>query len=207
MGDVPIVVVNDGDVTALAGAASLKDTNILGIAMGTSEAVGYVNREGHLTGWLNELAFMPVDYNPNSMIDEWSGDYGCGVKYFSQDSVIKLAPAAGIDLDESFSPSEKLTVVQKHLAEGHEGAKQIFESMGYYLGYAIAHYADFYDIKHVLILGRVTSGQGGTLMLEKAREVLDVEFPDLAKIKLSLPDESDRRVGQSIAAAGLPEIK
>lgn len=207
MGDVPIVVVNDGDVTALAGAASLKDTNILGIAMGTSEAVGYVNREGHLTGWLNELAFMPVDYNPNSMIDEWSGDYGCGVKYFSQDSVIKLAPAAGIDLDESFSPAEKLTVVQKHLAEGHEGAKQIFESMGYYLGYAIAHYADFYDIKHVLILGRVTSGQGGTLMLEKAREVLDVEFPDLAKIKLSLPDESDRRVGQSIAAAGLPEIK
>jgi len=50
------------------------------------------------------------------------------------------------------SPAEKLTVVQKHLAEGHEGAKQIFESMGYYLGYAIAHYADFYDIKHVLIL-------------------------------------------------------
>ena len=32
------------------------------------------------------------------MEDEWSGDIGCGVKYFSQDGVIKLAPRAGIEL-------------------------------------------------------------------------------------------------------------
>lgn len=207
LGNVPIEVRNDGDVTALAGASALKDTNILGIAMGTSEAVGYVDSEGSLTGWLNELAFMPVDYNPKAMIDEWSGDYGCGVKYFSQDGVIKLASAAGIMLDENLSPAEKLQVVQNLLESGHEGARQIFESIGVCLGYAIGHYADFYDIKHLLILGRVTSGKGGTLMLEKAREVLNADFPELSNIAFHLPDESDRRVGQAIAAAGLTALK
>lgn len=204
LGNVPLEVKNDGDVTALAGAASLQDTNILGIAMGTSQAVGYVDGAGHITGRLNELAFMPVDYNPSAMVDEWSGDYGCGVKYFSQDAVIKLAPAAGIELDENLTPAEKLSVVQGFLEEGHQGAREIFESMGVYLGYAIGHYADFYDMKHVLILGRVTSGLGGTLMLEKARTVLETEFPELSQIAFHLPDESDRRVGQAIAAAGLP---
>ncbi|HHY10649.1 MAG TPA: ROK family protein [Firmicutes bacterium] len=206
MGNVPLEVRNDGEVTALAGASSLKDTNILGIAMGTSEAVGFVNEEGHLTGWLNELAFVPVDYNRQAMVDEWSGDYGCGVKYFSQDSVIKLAPAAGIDLSDDLTPAEKLSEVQKLLEEGHQGAREIFESIGRYLGYTIAHYGDFYEIKHLLILGRVTSGRGGALILEHAREVLDAEFPELAGIQLHLPDESDRRVGQAIAAAGLTKI-
>jgi predicted NBD/HSP70 family sugar kinase len=203
LGDVPIEVRNDGDVTALAGAASLQDTNILGIAMGTSEAAGYVDHQGSLTGWLNELAFVPVDYNPQAMVDEWSGDYGCGVKYFSQDGVIKLAPAAGIELDPKLTPAEKLNVVQQLLTEGHSGAEQIFQSIGRYLGYAIAHYSDFYDLKHVLILGRVTSGKGGALIKQQAEEVLKVEFPELAHVQFHLPEESDRRVGQAIAAAGL----
>jgi len=208
MGNVPIEVANDGDVTALAGAMNLNDTNVLGIAMGTSEAGGYVDGHGNITGWLNELAFVPVDYNPNSAVDEWSGDYGCGVKYFSQDAVIKLAPAAGITLDESLTPAEKLKVVQDLHAKGDERAAKIFESIGCYLGYTLAHYADFYDIKHVLILGRVTSGEGGNVILNTASKVLKEEFPELAeKIKLHLPDESNRRVGQSIAAASLPEIK
>ncbi len=83
--------------------------------MGTSEAVGYVDQSGNITGWLNELAFAPVDVSPNAMEDEWSGDIGCGVKYFSQDSVIKLAPAAGINLSESL-PAEKLKEVQGLMA-------------------------------------------------------------------------------------------
>ncbi|MGI6158380.1 MAG: ROK family protein, partial [Limnochordia bacterium] len=206
LGDVPIEVRNDGDVTALAGAASLQDTNILGIAMGTSEAAGYVDHQGSLTGWLNELAFVPVDYNPQAMVDEWSGDYGCGVKYFSQDGVIKLAPAAGIELDPKLTPAEKLNVVQQLLTEGHSGAEQIFQSIGRYLGYAIAHYSDFYDLKHVLILGRVTSGKGGALIKQQAEEVLKVEFPELAHVQFHLPEESDRRVGQAIAAAGLTPL-
>ncbi|MDD2268047.1 MAG: ROK family protein [Eubacteriales bacterium] len=207
-GDVPIEVANDGDVTALAGAMDLGEGEVLGIAMGTSEAGGYVDEHSNIMGWLNELAFVPVDYNLDSMVDEWSGDYGCGVKYFSQDAVIKLAPAAGIELDESLSPAEKLKVVQEKLEEGHEGAKKIFETIGVYFGYAIAYYARFYKIRHVLILGRVTSGEGGVLILAKAKEVLEKEFPELDKqICLNIPDENSRRVGQSVAAASLPEIR
>ena len=65
----------------------------------------------------------------------------------------------------------------------------------------------FYDIKHVLIMGRVTSGGGGVILLERAQEVLDIEFPELAKkVQLHIPDENSRRVGQSVAAASLPNI-
>ena len=208
IGDVPIEVANDGDVTALAGAMDLGVGEVLGIAMGTSEAGGYVDEHCNIMGWLNELAFVPVDYSLESMVDEWSGDYGCGVKYFSQDAVIKLAPAAGIELDESLSPAEKLKIVQKKLEEGHEGAKKIFETIGVYFGYAIAYYARFYHVRHVLIMGRVTSGEGGVLILAKAKEVLEKEFPELDKqISLNIPDENSRRVGQSVAAASLPEIR
>ncbi len=208
IGDVPVEVANDGDVTALAGAMSLEDNNVLGVAMGTSEAAGYVDGNGNITGWLNELAFVPVDFCRDAMVDEWSGDYGCGVKYFSQDAVIKLAPAAGIELDESLSPAEKLKVVQKLMEEGDSRAADIYETIGTYFGYTIAYYSTFYDIKHVLIMGRVTSGDGGVILLSKANEVLKTEFPELAeKIELHIPDEKARRVGQSVAAASLPEIK
>ncbi len=205
--DIPIEVANDGDVTALAGAMDLNDDSVLGVAMGTSEAAGYVDPDGNITGWLNELAFAPVDYNEDAMVDEWSGDWGCGVKYFSQDGVIKLAPYAGIELDENLSPAEKLKVVQGLMKNGDERAAAIYDTIGTYFGYAIAYYSEFYDIKHVLIMGRVTSGEGGVILLSKAQEVLDKEFPELAeKIKLHIPDEKSRRVGQSVAAASLPKI-
>jgi predicted NBD/HSP70 family sugar kinase len=207
-GGVPVEVRNDGDVTALAGAMSLNDTKILGIAMGTSEAAGYVNKDGNITGWLNELAFVPIDYNPQAMVCEWSGDYGCGVKYFSQDGVIKLASAANIELKEDLTPAEKLKVVQKLMDANDPRAVKIYETIGSYLGYSIGYYAEFYDIKHLLILGRVTSGEGGNIILKIAEEILHDEFPELAaKIKIHLPDESNRRVGQAIAAASLPVIK
>ena len=205
-GDVPYAVVNDGDVSALAGAMSLEDNNVLGIAMGTSEAVGYVDEEGRITGWLNELAFVPVDANPDAMRDEWSGDIGCGVKYFSQDGVIKLAPRAGIELDESLSPAEKLKVVQKLMAEDDPRAVQVYESIGVYLGHTLAYYYELYGCRHVLLLGRVMSGKGGDLILDTAKKVLAEEYPEAAKMVPELPDEKFRRVGQSMAAASLPEI-
>ncbi len=206
--NIPVIVANDGDVTALAGAMDLNDDSVLGIAMGTSEAGGYIDQQGNITGWLNELAFVPVDFNTDAMVDEWSGDYGCGVKYFSQDGVIKLAPYAGIELDVNLSPAEKLKVVQGLMEKGDQNAADIYDTIGAYFGYAIAYYSEFYDIKHVLIMGRVTSGQGGQILLSRAQEVLDKEFPELAeKIELHIPDEKSRRVGQSVAAASLPKIK
>jgi predicted NBD/HSP70 family sugar kinase len=208
LGDILIEVRNDGDVTALAGAMSLNDTNILGIAMGTSQAAGYIDGGGDITGCLNELAFVPVDNNPSAPIDEWSGDHGCGVKYFSQDAVIRLAQVAGIRLKTKDTPAEKLRAVQELLKDGDERARKIFETIGCYLGYSLAYYAEFYDLKHTLILGRVTSGAGGNIIVKNAQEVFELEFPGLAqRIQLHLPDESSRRVGQAIAAASLPKLK
>lgn len=203
----PLEVANDGDVTALAGAIDLKDDSVLGIAMGTSEAVGYINDKGLLNGWLSEVAFVPVDFSKEAMVDEWSGDYGCGVKYFSQDGVIKLAESAGYKFPEGASPAEKLKVVQKLMENGDPMAKSVYEDIGIYLGYAIPFYSEFYKIKHLLILGRVTSGEGGAIIIDKAKEVLKAEFPEYADINITMPDESNKRVGQSIAAASLPEIK
>lgn len=203
---VPIEVINDGDVTALAGAMSLEDDGILGIAMGSSQAAGYVDRHGHILNWLSELAFAPVDYNPGAPVDEWSGDSGCGALYFSQQCVFRLAPRAEIEIPAGITDAEKLAYVQQKLEGGHPGAAKIWQSMGIYLGYALAHYANFYDMKHVLILGRCTSGRGGNLILDFANQVLKTEFPDLAaRIHVELPSEKNRRVGQSIAAASLPE--
>ena len=205
---VQLEVINDGDVTALAGSMSLEDNGILGIAMGSSEASGYVDMKGRIMGWLNELAFAPVDYNPNAPMDEWSGDIGCGSQYFSQESVFRLASKAGIQIPSNLTDAEKLKFVQEKLEAGHEGAVRIWQSMGVYLGYGLAHYADFYEIKHVLILGRCTSGRGGDLILDGANAVLQAEFPALAaRIHIQLPDEKSRRVGQSIAAASLPAIQ
>jgi predicted NBD/HSP70 family sugar kinase len=205
---VPLVMVNDGDVTALAGSMSLEDNGVLGIAMGSSEAAGYVNMEGNLTGWLSEMAFTPVDYQPDAAEDEWSKDRGVGARYFSQQCVFRLAPAAGIEIPDDPVLAHKLKFVQGKLEEGHEGARKIWETMGVYLGYAVAHYADFYDVKHILILGRCTSGRGGPLILDGARHVLETEFPELAqRINIQLPDEKSRRVGQSIAAASLPALE
>lgn len=205
---VPLEVANDGEVTALAGSMSLEANRVLGIALGSSQAGGYVNPDGHITGWLNELAFAPVDYNPHAPVDEWSGDAGCGVQYFSQQAVFRLAATAGIDLDPDLSPVARLKAIQELLARGEERAHRVFETIGVYLGYGIAHYADFYEIDHVLILGRVTSGEAGPLLVEKAREVLGREFPELSgRIKLHLPDEARRRVGQAVAAASLPALR
>jgi len=203
---VPLEVANDGDVTALAGSMSLGVNRVLGIAMGSSEAVGYVDAQGNITGWLNELAFAPVDYRPDAPADEWSGDIGCGVQYFSQQAVIRLAPAAGLSLREGSMPGDRLAEVQEYMKAGDERAAAIFRTIGRFLGYGVAHYADFYDLEHVLILGRVTSGEGGQIVLDCAREVLNTEFPGLSGITINLPDEKSRRVGQAVAAASLPKV-
>jgi predicted NBD/HSP70 family sugar kinase len=204
---VPLEIINDGDVTALAGSMSLEDNGILGIALGSSEAAGYVDLNGHIVSWLSELAFAPIDYRPSGPLDEWSGDSGCGSQYFSQQCVFRLAPKAGITIPADVTDAGKLKFVQEKLEAGHAGALKIWQSMGVFMGYGVAHYADFYDIKHVLILGRCTSGRGGQIILDGANKVLKAEFPDLAdRLHMQLPDEKSRRVGQSIAAASLPKI-
>ena len=207
IGDVPLAVANDGDVTALAGSMSLGSGEVMGLAMGTSEAVGYVAGDGNVLGWFNELAFAPVDVSDKAMQDEWSTDFGVGCKYFSQDAVIKLAPRVGIQLDEAMTPAEKLTVVQELMEKDDPRAQAIYTDIGRYLAYTVSLYSRFYDIQRMMVLGRVMSGTGGDTILAECQRVLKDEFPKLYEtIQVMLPDENTRRVGQSVAAASLPEL-
>lgn len=206
-GGVPFEVANDGEVTALAGAMSLKDDAVLGISLGTSQAAGYVTPAGNITPWLNELAFAPVDYRADAPRDEWSGDLGCGVQYFSQQGVARFAGRAGFDFPSGQPLPDRLVSVQQAMREGDSRARAIYETVGVCLGYTVAHYADFYDLRNLLILGRVTSGEGGEVILGQAAAVLQAEFPRLAdKIRLCIPDEKDKRHGQAVAAASLPVL-
>jgi predicted NBD/HSP70 family sugar kinase len=205
--NVPVVVMNDGDVTALAGALSLQASGLLGLAMGSSEAAGFLDAQGRISGQLNELAFAPVDYNPQAAADEWSGDVGVGVLYFSQQAVNQLLPAAGIPLPEKLGLSERSLEVQTLMARGDARAARIYETIGVYLGYTIAHYAAYYDYRHLLILGGVMTGTGGDRVIAKAREVLAGEFPEVAQtMVIHVSDEKSRRIGQAVAAASLPGI-
>ena len=204
---VPFELANDGDVTAMAGAMAIQDNAVLGVSMGTSFAAGYINPAGSVTGWLNELAFVPVDYRAGVALDEWSGDHGCGVQYFSQQGVGRLLPLSGIELDDRLGLPEKLEIVQAKMAVGDHRAHAIYSTIGTCFGYSIAHFAEFYDFRHLLFLGRVSSGQGGEVIMNEARRVLDLEFPELSKrITFQTPDEKTKRHGQAIAAATLPKI-
>ena len=207
IGDVPILVANDGDVSALAGAMGLGKGNLMGIAMGTSEAVGYVDEDQNVLGWINELAFAPVDLQEGAMQDEWSTDFGVGCKYFSQDAVIKLAPVAGIEIDPELSLAEKLKVVQALMEQDDQRAIDLFETIGAYLAYTVVLYSQFYNIEYMMLMGRVMSGKGGDTILRVCNEILKDEYPELAeKCLVTLPDEKMRRVGQSVAAASLPKL-
>ncbi|WP_372807998.1 ROK family protein [Pontiella sp.] len=206
-GNIPFEVVNDGEVTALAGSMSMNENAVLGLAMGTSEAVGYVTPEGNITPMLNELAFAPVDYREDAPADEWSGDVGCGVQYFSQQAVARLAEGAGFGFPDGMPFPEQLVKVQAAMADGDARAAAIYSTIGTYLGYTIAHYADFYEIRKLLLLGRVMSGEGGAIIINKANEVLAAEFPELGgQIEITTPSEKDKRHGQAVAAASLPLI-
>ncbi len=204
--DVPFDVINDGDVTALFGSMTFHDGGgVLGIALGTSTAGGYVTGDGSVTPWLNEVAFVPIDYSPAAPRDEWSGDYGCCVQYLSQQAVGRLLEPAGIEVPASLSLPARLKALQALMLAGEPRARDVYQTLGVYLGYAVSHLATVYDFRHVLVLGRVTSGPGGEVILAAAREVLRADFPELAaRVDLRMPSENDKRHGQAIAAASLP---
>ena len=205
---VPFEVYNDGDVTALAGAITMKKSGILGVAMGSSEAVGYINPKGALTGRISELAFAPVDLNPDSACDEWSGDAGVGAMYFSQQAVNHLACKYGFKFPKSMKLPERLKVVQEAMEKHDTRALKVYLMIGRYLANAVCWYREFYDFQNLMILGRVTSGLGGDIILETAKMGLEAIAPEIAEeVDVFMPDEKARHLGQSVAAAQIPVVK
>merc|ERR1712054_685448 len=84
--------------------------------------------------------------------------------------------------------------------------RKLYETVGVYLGYGLAQYCEFYAIDHVMILGRVSKGKGGDLMLDTAKKVLQTEFPGKFPIQFHTADDHFKAVGQCIAAAALLTI-
>ncbi len=204
-GGIPFVVVNDGEVTALAGSMMAGAGAFLGIALGSSQAAGYVTRTRTLTTWLDELAFVPVDDASGAPLDEWSGDRGCGVQYFSQQAVGRLLVPAGIPVDPDATLPQRLVHLQELAAAGDTRAERVYATIGTWLGYALIDYREHYEIEHLLLLGRVMTGSGGDVIVGRARAVLQAEDPAAAAaLTIHTPSERDKRHGQAVAAASLP---
>ncbi len=200
---VPVQVENDGDVTALTAYLSMHCQAVLGVAMGSSEAGGYLDREGSITGRLNELAFAPVDFSETAPADEWSGDRGVGAMYFSQQGTNFLAGELGLVFPADMTLPDRLVEVQARMAADDAVAMRLYTTLGENLGHSAVWYRHFYDFDHLLILGRVTTGRGGDVILETARQTVAREHPDAPAFKIAMPDEKAKRLGQAVAAAAL----
>jgi len=205
-GGVPFEVANDGEAAALAASIQLDRNSILGVSFGSSMAGGYVNAAGCITGRLNELAFVPVDDSPSAPRDEWSGDRGCGVNYFSQQGAARLAASAGFAFPAEMPLPQVLLKIQAMAEAGNESARDVFRSMGTAFGYTVAGFREFYPaIGTAVIMGRVTSGTGGDIICREANRILSEVFPELGTT-VAVPDDSLRRHGQAAAAATLAGI-
>jgi len=223
-GDVPLKVINDGEVTALAAFAKIGAGNVMGISMGSSEGAGYANAEGKLMGWISELCYCRIDLNPKAPTDPWTKGNHIGLShmYLGQRGATKLAVKAGVELKENwrYPHPDMCTIKHEHhaqvlkevqkaikLPDKEEKVKQLYETCGVYLGYALAQYSEFYKIDHLMILGRVSKGDGGDIMLDTAKKVLKEEFPEYSHIQFHTADDQFKGVGQCIAAAALPRLK
>lgn len=206
-GGVPLVVINDGEVAALAGALRAGSGRLLGMAMGSSLAAGYVAADGTLGPWLGELAFAPLDLAPDAPTDDWSGDRGCGVDYLSQRAVARLLPRAGVDADPDAPLPRLLATLRRLLAGGDPRAGAVYDTLGAYLGYALLEHRALYDMRQVMLLGGVVAGPGGDIIRSAAREVLRAEDPGAEDLALHVMSDRAQRHAQAVAAASLPELR
>jgi len=219
-GDVPLKVINDGEVTALAAVQKIKKGNVMGISMGSSEGGGYANADGNLMGWINELCYVKLDMNPRAPTDPWTKGAHRGIShmYLGQRGATKNAfkicevpenykyPHPDMCTIKHEDHAQCLKLIQQAMKDTPDKASDLYKTCGVYLGYGLAQYCEHYKIDHVMILGRVSKGAGGDLVLKTASEVLATEFPDLPKIEFHTADDHFKAVGQCIAAAALPSI-
>merc|ERR1712054_116846 len=219
-GDVPLKVINDGEVTALAAVQKISKGNVMGISMGSSEGGGYANADGNLMGWINELCYIKLDMNPDAPTDPWTKGAHRGIShmYLGQRGATKNAfkicevpenykyPHPDMCTIKHEDHANCLKLIQQAMKDNPDKTADLYKTCGVYLGYGLAQYCEFYKIDHVMILGRVSKGAGGDLMLAVAKKVLETEFPEFAGITFHTADDHFKAVGQCIAAAALPTV-
>lgn len=187
----PVTVVNDGDVSAMCAQ---KEGNVLGIALGTSEAGGYIN-DGYLSGRLNELAFVPFCFYDGD-VDEWSGDSGCGVNFISQHGVRTASKSLGYNFEGT--DTEVAYAVHAE-AQNDENLAKTYDIIGEYLGWALLWYNEFYTLDTVCLAGGVMSGTFSGNIVKRASEILNAHG---CKILVEKACEGGR-FAQSIQASKL----
>merc|ERR1712242_536802 len=170
-GDGPLKVINDGEVTALAAVSKIGAGNVMGISMGSSEGAGYANADGNLMGWINELCYVRLDLNPDAPTDPWTKGAHTGMShlYLGQRGATKLAAVGGVDVPENYvyphpdmctikheDHAQCLKLIQKAMTDPAKEpqVRQIYETVGVYLGYALAQYCEFYPIDHFKAVGQ-----------------------------------------------------
>merc|ERR1711972_39113 len=166
--------------------------------------------------------YIKLDLNPFAPTDPWTKGAHTGIShmYLGQRGATKLAAIAGVEIPDNYvyphpdmctikheHHAQCLKLIQKAMEKGEPGVRKLYETVGVYLGYGLAQYCEFYKIDHVMILGRVSKGKGGDLMLATAQKVLQTEFPEIPKITFHTADDHFKAVGQCIAAAALPTVK
>jgi predicted NBD/HSP70 family sugar kinase len=206
-GGVPFEVANDGEVTALAGAMSMNDER-----RARHLARHEPGRRLRHAGGQHHAVAQRARVRPGGLPRRCAARRVVRRRrlrraVFLAAGVGRLAAVGRLRLPRRPAAARATARGAGGDEAGRPRARAIYETIGVCFGYAIAHYADFYDVRNLLILGRVTSGEGGEIILAQAAAVLRAEFPALAeKIRLRTPDEQDKRHGQAVAAASLPRI-
>merc|ERR1711862_703457 len=124
--------------------------------------------------------------------------------YLVQRGATKLAAKAGVEVPANYvyphpdmctikheDHAQCLKLIQKSMADPAKEpeVRKLYETVGVYLGYALAQYSEFYKIDHLMILGRVSKGEGGDLMMATAKKVLETEFPEIPAITFHTADD------------------
>lgn len=211
---VDVDVAHDGDVAALWAYVEMNLGNVLGLALGTGLGAGFVDKNGHITGFLCEIGKSLIDMSDRAPEHIYYHTRGPALHYLSQNAAFRLATEKDIEVNHIKEPAEKLRYIQKLAEEGNSGAIELFEMIGYYLAVAVVEFYDYFGMEHVVLFGRVTTGIAGEILFSRAKQVLENKFNDFAgKIQLHLPTTHkmnaniSREFGQAIAAAYLSSIR
>merc|ERR1711963_315094 len=153
--------------------------------------------DGNLMGWINEMCYIRLDLNPEAPTDPWTKGAHTGIShmYLGQRGATKLAAKAGVAVPENlvYPHPDMCTILHENPAQEPK-VRKLYETVGVYLGYGLAQYCEFYKIDHVMILGRVSKGAGGDIMLNTAKKVLETEFPEYATMQFHTADDHFKAV-------------
>ena len=150
--DIPFEMANDGDVTAMAGAMAIDDSAVLGSLDGDQPRRRLHPPQG-FSHRVDQRARVRACGLPRGCRHQMNGAATMVAAFNTSrnKALAALLPLSGIEVSEGLGLPEKLEVVQEKMAQGDERAAAIYRTIGTCFGYTIAHFAEFYEFRHLLI--------------------------------------------------------